>query len=122
MTKELFKKYVQFLKGLNFVETNGVGKNVKIRGEKYWIRRNSLPFLTDALIETNHLENITCQTVLELTKALKKANDSFNYNLLKMFYSIKIKSQKEIELFIQLVMHPSPKIQAQFEEELKTAV
>ncbi len=116
MKKELYKEYLELLKN-NFpiVEING-SKNIKIQGEKYWIRKYKLPCLTDALIQTSHMTNVTCKTILELTDALYKAD----WNYLNSFYSVKLKSQRAIETFIELVKNPSSDIETKFLKELKT--
>ena len=119
MTKETYKKYLLLLGKIEHVEVYG-SKNIKIRGEKYWVRKYTLPCLVDALIQTSHLANITCKNILELTDAIYRA-DKASWNYLEAFYSVKNKSEKAIKLFLELVRAPSFDLEAQFFKELKTA-
>lgn len=114
MKKETYKKYLLLLGKIEHVEV--FGKNITIRGEKYWIRKYNLPCLLEALIQTQHLANITCKTVLELTDALYKAKVSWK------FYCVKNKSEEAIKTFLELVKNPSSDIETKFFKELKTAV
>ncbi|MCD8478172.1 MAG: hypothetical protein LRY68_10065 [Sulfurospirillum sp.] len=115
MKKETYKKYLLLLGKIEHVEVHGT-KNITIRGEKYWVRKYNLPCLLDALIQTQHLANITCKTVLELTDALYKAKVSWK------FYCVKNKSEESIKLFLELIKNPSSDIETKFFKELKTAV
>lgn len=117
MKKDTYKKYLLLLGKIEHVEV--FGKNITIRGEKYWIRKYNLPCLVDALIQTQHLANITCKTILELTDAIYKSKVSWNY--LQAFYSVKNKSEEAIKLFLELVKNPSSDIETKFFKELKTA-
>lgn len=117
MTKELHQKYLEFFKK-NFSYIEIVDFNsMKIRGEYYRIQRCNLHFIADAIIETDHLQTVSFQTILELSKALKTAN----LTLLQTFYSVKVKSQKAIALFIELTKNPNANREAQFQEELQAA-
>ncbi|MDD2384571.1 MAG: hypothetical protein PHN18_10315 [Sulfurospirillaceae bacterium] len=113
MTKETYKKYLLLLGKIEYVEV--FGKNIRIRGEKYWVRKYNLPCLVDALIQTSHLPNITCKTVLELTDAIYKAKVSWK------FYCVKNKSEEAIKLFLELVKTPNSDLEARLFKELKTA-
>ena len=115
MTKELHQKYLEFFKK-NFSYIEIVDFNsIKIRGEYYRIQRCNLHFIADAIIETDHLQTVSFKTILELSHAIKMAN----FNLLQTFYSVKVKSQKAIELFIELAKNPNATTEAQFQEELQ---
>jgi len=117
MTKKLHQKYLEFFKK-NFSYIEIVDFNsMKIRGEYYRIQRCNLHFIADAIIETDHLQTVSFQTILELSKALKTAN----LTLLQTFYSVKVKSQKAIALFIELTKNPNANREAQFQEELQAA-
>ena len=118
MTKELHQKYLEFFKKnfSNYVEVVDFN-SIKIRGEYYRIQRCNLHFIADAIIETDHLQTVSFQTILELSKALKTAN----LTLLQTFYSVKVKSQKAIALFIELTKNPNANREAQFQEELQAA-
>ena len=117
MTKKLHQKYLEFFKK-NFSYIEIVDFNsMKIRGEYYRIQRCNLHFIADAIIETDHLQTVSFQTILELSKALKTAN----LTLLQTFYSVKVKSQKAIALFIELTKTPNANREAQFQEELQAA-
>lgn len=115
MTKETYKKYMLLLGKIEHVHVEVLGKNITIRGEKYLVRKYNLPSLLEALIQTQHLENITCKTILELTDALYKAKVSWK------FYCIKNKSEEAIKLFIELVKNPNSDLEARLFKELKTA-
>ncbi len=119
MKKETYKKYLLLLGKIEHVEV--FGKNITIRGEKYWVRKYNLPCLVDALIQTQHLATVTCKTILELTDAIYKA-DKVNWNYLQAFYSVKNKSEEAIKLFLELVKHQNSDIEKKFFKELKTAV
>lgn len=117
MTKELHQKYLEFFKK-NFSYIEIVDFNsIKIRGEYYRIQRCNLHFIADAIIETDHLQTVSFKTILELSKALKTTNST----LLQTFYSVKVKSQKAIDLFIELAKNPNATTEAQFQEELQVA-
>ncbi|WP_041963763.1 hypothetical protein [Sulfurospirillum cavolei] len=117
MTKELHQKYLEFFKK-NFSYIEIVDFNsIKIRGEYYRIQRCNLHFIADAIIETDHLQTVSFKTILELSKALKTTNST----LLQTFYSVKVKSQKTIDLFIELAKNPNATTEAQFQEELQAA-
>lgn len=118
MTKETYKKYLLLLGKIEHVEV--FGKNIQIRGEKYWIRKYNLPCLVEALIQTSHLANVTCGTILELTDTIFKA-DKASWNYLQAFSSVKNKSERAIELFLELVKTPNSDLEAKFFKELKTA-
>ena len=117
MTKELHQKYLEFFKK-NFSYIEIVDFNsIKIRGEYYRIQRCNLHFIADAIIETYHLQTVSFKTILELSNAIKTAN----FSLLQTFYSVKVKSQKAIELFIELAKNPNATTEAQFQKELQAA-
>ncbi|WNY99945.1 hypothetical protein SUSP_002363 [Sulfurospirillum sp. 'SP'] len=118
MTKELHQKYLEFFKKnfSNYVEVVDFN-SIKIRGEYYRIQRCNLHFIADAMVETDHLKVVKCKTILELSNAIKTAN----FSLLQTFYSVKVKSQKAIELFIELTKNPNATTEAQFQKELHAA-
>lgn len=93
-------------------------KTLKIRGEIYKICKKDFQFLVDALIDTDFLENIKLSTVLELTKALQTKAFAIRF----LYPHIVKKTQKAIELFIELSKDPTESLQMQFLEEIHKTV